>query len=48
MTLSKSSTTQEIRISKPKKKNTMKSVQIENFEPKSKPMIENLQNQLYQ
>ena len=45
-TFSKSSTTQKIRISKPKK--TMKFVQKENFEPKIKPMIENLQDELYQ
>ena len=30
------------------KKKTMKFVQKENFEPKIKPMIENLQDQLYQ
>ena len=30
------------------KKKTMKLVQKENFEPKIKPMIENLQNELYQ
>ena len=29
-------------------KKTMKFVQKENFEPKIKPMIENLQNELYQ
>ena len=46
-TFSKSSTTQEIRISKPKKK-TMTFVQKENFEPKMKPMIGNLRDELYQ
>ena len=41
----KNSTTQEnIRISK----KAMKFVQKENFEPKIKPMIENLQNAIYQ
>ena len=45
---SKSSTTQEkIRISKAKKK-FMKLVQKEHFEPKTKLIIENLQNKLYQ
>ena len=43
---SESSITQEIRISKPKKK-TMKFAQKENFEPKIKPMIENLRYKLY-
>ena len=44
---SKSSTTQEnIRISKPKK--DYKLVQKGNFEPKTKRMIENLQNEFYQ
>ena len=48
MTFSKSFTTQEnIRISEPKKK-TKKFVQKDNFEPKIKSMIENLQNELYQ
>ena len=47
ITFSKSSITQEIRISKPKTK-TMKFVQKENFEPKIKLMIENLQDKLYQ
>ena len=46
-TFSKTSTNQEIRISKLKKK-TMKFVQKENFEPKIKPMIENLRDELYQ
>ena len=46
-TFSKRSTTPETRISKPKK-NTMKFVQKETFEPKIKPMIENLQDELYQ
>ena len=44
-TFSKSSTTQEIRILKPKK--TMTFAQKENFEPKIKPMIENLRDELY-
>ena len=44
---SKSSPTQEIRISKPKKR-LWKFVQKENFEPKIKPMIENLRVELYQ
>ena len=45
-TFSKTSTNQEIRISKLKKK-TMKFVQKENFEPKIKPMIENLRDEFY-
>ena len=44
---SKSSITQEIRISKPKKNKTMTCAQKENFEPKIKPMIENLQDEFY-
>ena len=46
-TFSKTSANQEIRISKLKKK-TMKFVSKENFEPKIKPMIENLRDELYQ
>ena len=45
-TFSKSSTTQEIGISKPKKKKAF--VQKENFKPKIKPMIEILRDELYQ
>ena len=44
---SKSSRTQEIRISKAKKR-LWKFVQKENFEPKIKLMIENLRDELYQ
>ena len=45
-TFSKSYTTQEnVRISKPKK--NYENCTKENFEPKIKPMIENLQNEIY-